>query len=131
MSRLFIFDLDDTLIHEGIPDFVLCEDTLEILQKIKLQGDIVALATHNQDAERIIGRLDIAKYISHVDSVYDASCKVTNIRRIIARYPDARDPIFYDDLSENVEAVQRRIGIRARKVSWRTGITIHDFVSSS
>ena len=54
---LFIFDLDDTLLHEGFDDIngvFMFDETLLVLQFLKEQGHKLDIASHNNRALELL-----------------------------------------------------------------------------
>lgn len=129
MSTLCIFDLDDVLIHEGFEQPVLCDDTIKILQLLKENSILIALATYNEDAIQILITLNILQYFDYIAAWEDDnSKKVEHITKILQHFTNETklDNIyFFDDLQENIDAVSIKFPfISSHIVDYQQGIDI-------
>jgi len=132
--NLVIFDLDDTLCHEGFSveeykESFLCLHTKDILEYLHKQGHVLAIASHNECAEQISQLCGILQYFTYIVGY----CPITNTKmplvQDILNYTtmSKEDVIFFDDVEQNVNEMNEN-GIRAKKVCWKIGITLHDLV---
>ncbi len=95
-----VFDLDDTLIHEGFKTPILMPNTMYILE--------------------------ISKFFDLILDYHDYTRKKSHLSKII-EYFDVKpcEIIFFDDLYENTDMVNK-MGIHTVLVNHITGIGIKD-----
>jgi len=130
--KLAIFDLDDTLIHEGFNIPRLCDDTIKVLNTLKDKEYRLIIATFNKDAVMILRQLGL---YSMFDIVLTSSgslyYKSTMIKSIMAGYikdgyyVDKKNIYFFDDMEDNIEDVLKLME-NAILVNYNTGITMDD-----
>lgn len=124
--EVVVFDLDDTLVHEGFHDEypILCDDTLQVLDLLKGKNIKMAIATHNDNAEIMLKNSGIYDYFAVVQAYCDYTDKRSHMRKISESLNvKLENMAFFDDLPENIEAV-RRLGVLAIQVSHISGITL-------
>jgi HAD superfamily phosphatase (TIGR01681 family) len=133
--KLAVFDLDDTLIHEGFADSepILCNDTMAILELLKKNNIKIALASHNHNAETIMKNAGIYNFFDFVQAYYDFTDKASHIHNIMEHFSffniKLDEMVFYDDMKINI--IKARInGINAKLVSHKTGITLDDVITT-
>jgi HAD superfamily phosphatase (TIGR01681 family) len=127
---LYIFDLDDTLIHEGFNfhETKLCNDTIEVLEYLKTNGYKIVLASHNSHANEYLKATKIDKYFDFAYGEYlDKSIMLINI---MMKFPniEPKNIYFYDDVQENISKA-RVLGINAYLVDWKVGIKKTQIIS--
>lgn len=135
MSKLVIFDLDDTLRHDGFDDNdkymdgFLCKETIDILKYLKKNNHVVALASHNIDAVGIVTRFKIHQYFDILlGECDDASTKMPLVNKILEETGlEKKDIIFFDDLREITDDLKRN-GIVAKQIDWCHGVTMKDIL---
>lgn len=120
-----IFDLDDTLIHEGFEIPIKCADALDVLKLAKENGCIVCLATLNEDALDLCKQVDLSKYIDFTVAI-DIESKLTHFIKIM-EYCDCvpSEMLVFDDVYKHILEA-RSIGINGCLVDWKTGVTLHN-----
>jgi len=133
---LHIFDLDDTLIHEGFPpeERCICRETLEVLNYLKAQNHRLAVASHNNMTEQRLRANGILHYFDIVQGYPPAPgtfTKRTHVEIILAFYDNRfapQDVVFYDDLYEVIHDLKTsHLGIgRCKLVNWEVGIELSD-----
>ena len=132
--KLVIFDLDDTLVHEGFEDEkgfgenMLFKDVKGILQYLTEKGHVLAVASHNEKAESVLQTCNIHQYFKVIVGYCPRSFEKTPLVEDVLNRVESMgrdDVIFFDDLSENVAELKRK-GIRAKLVSWVHGVTFKD-----
>ena len=136
-KTIVIFDLDDTLIHEGFDEPILCDETLETLRWLQEQDALIAVATHNDDAMAIIKELKIDHFFTGGVAAYtDDSYKLSHVNLLLRELNRSRfiesqgktdsftfnDIIFVDDVDENVEKLRLHGVVAAIHVDWMRGI---------
>ena len=129
--QLYIFDLDDCLIHEGFDeqDPILYHETLQVLQQIRyVRKAFIALASHNCNGKNIIHKLNLQDYFDFYSCHEDASRKVSNVTEILQHFPNI--PLtrieFYDDVEENAKAIVEQLNITSIVVNHECGISLND-----
>ena len=132
LAKLVIFDLDDTLVHEGFEDYnesLLCNDVLNVLEDLKRNGHLLAIASHNEDAEIIAKKCGISQFFDIIVGYCpDTYSKLPLVEEILEFTKKSKDDIvFFDDLYENISELHRN-GMKAKKVNWEIGITKRDIL---
>jgi len=126
--KLAVFDLDDTLVHEGFADEhpILCDDTLGILTMLRDMGVKIALASHNHKSEVILQNSDIRHYFDSVQAYHDYTDKQSHLKNIMKELSiEPKQTVFFDDLIENLNGVAR-LGVKVVPVSNIRGVTMSD-----
>ena len=130
LAKLVIFDLDDTLVHEGFENYnehLLCNDVLNVLEDLKRNGHLLAIASHNEDAENIAKKCGISHFFDIIVGS-DTYSKLPLVEEILEFTKKTKDDIvFFDDLYENINELHRN-GIKAKKVNWKIGVTKGDIL---
>lgn len=124
MTKLIIFDLDDTLYLESDK---LCEDAIWCLDYLKNKGHQLAIASHNIEGLQLLHRFDIHDYFIAIECFIPGNrTKMPLINAILDKTGQKReDVIFFDDLLENITEVSRA-GIHSVKINPYSGITFLD-----
>jgi len=131
--KIVIFDLDDTLVHEGFDELGLGERLLfkevkEVLEYLKEKGHTLAIASHNEKAEFILKSCNIHHFfkviMGYCPPSFEKMPLVEDVLKCVGNV-GRDDVVFFDDLSENVTELKRK-GIRAKLVSWEHGVTLKD-----
>ena len=131
MTKLVIFDLDDTLIHEGFDEKKprLCAETQNVLDYLLEKGYTLAIASHNRRALEILKKIQLHEHFSVICGyVPDCVTKNPHIDEILGALPGVfsrTSIVLFDDLQSNVSAAKEH-GIEARLVNWKTGVTLAD-----
>jgi HAD superfamily phosphatase (TIGR01681 family) len=129
--KVAIFDLDDTLIHEGFEEFrdehsTLCDDTIQVLDTLRGKGIKIALASHNYGAESMLKDLNLFDYFCTIQAYYDDTDKKSHINKILKELNVVpKEVVFFDDLIENIESISG-LGIKSIQVSWEHGVKLSD-----
>jgi HAD superfamily phosphatase (TIGR01681 family) len=102
--KIIIFDLDDTLIHEGFTPAILCDHVLEVLNFLSQQDIILCIASYNEDATKIIDELELSSYFDQIIG-YDCKSKTEQIQQVIEKNPtiSPNQIHFFDDLMINIQ----------------------------
>lgn len=123
---IFIFDLDDVLIHEGFMPPILCSDSLVVLNIAKQHGRL-ALASHNSYASPILKSLGLDSMFEVIAGYRDVD-KLTHFKGIKhllgVEYSDC---IFFDDLEPNIKLADS-LGMKTCLVNHITGISVKDIL---
>jgi len=126
MFKIIVFDLDQTLINETI-----CQDTEEVLKKLKNAGYKLAIASYNKYAEWFCDRYNITNYFDIICAEIQKN-KIKHFQKIINFYKlnninfvDS-DIIFFDDYQPNFITIQQKFNIKCHIVDKKTGIKIED-----
>lgn len=132
--RIVIFDLDDTLIHEGFEDYahlgemLLFKEVKSVLEYLKEKGHTLAIASHNEQAEFLLKSCNIHHFfevvVGYCPPSFEKMPLVEDVLKCV-QHMETSDVVFFDDLYENVTELKRK-GIRAKMVSWEHGITHQD-----
>lgn len=128
--NIFIFDLDDTLIHEfcsSSDNPYICDETVEVLDYLRKHG-ILVLSTHNEDALKILPKLHLESYFDHVECIFTYDYKYKQLKSIKDKYTSLYGKCtfyFFDDLEENLTTA-RKLDIKTIHVNYETGITMKD-----
>lgn len=121
--NVIIFDLDDTLIHEGFDIPVLCDETMNVLNYLKNKEYLLCIATLNENAHNICKHIGILNYFEYIYEK-DILSKSEHFYEIINYFNVSPcDIILYDDVYKHIEEAND-IGIRGVLVNWETGITL-------
>ena len=122
-----IFDLDDTLIHEGFCEPKVCQDTKRVLDFFEKIGCKLIIASHNDNAQKLLEMINMVSYFDHVIGQNDTS-KKPMLQEILKRYDSANPKriLFFDDLQCHVKDAKQTFGIRSHLVNWKTGIRMTD-----
>ncbi len=136
--QLYIFDLDDTLIHEGFNQYsdavrygTACDDTLKILQRLKACKVKTAIASNNYNAAKILRFLNLYEYFDLIVGHSDNSCKANHLTFILSHFSGIpkSEIVFYDDYQENIETA-KSMNIQSVLVDWKTGVNWEDVFPS-
>ena len=136
MSKLVIFDLDDTLRHDGFDcncsigyGLHLCEDVIPILKYLSEKNHVLAVASHNLDALKILTKCDIAHYFDIiVGECDDAATKMPLVNKILQHTKKTKgDIVFFDDLREIADDLQRN-GVKVKLINWVYGVRMEDIL---
>jgi FMN phosphatase YigB (HAD superfamily) len=124
MSKLVIFDLDDTLYVETD---ALGENVMWCLEYLKSKGHQMAIASYNDDGVALLHRFGIYEYFAAIECCIPGRLtKMQLITKILgATGKIASDVIFFDDSLHNVTEATRA-GIQSVHVNWKTGVTCLD-----
>ncbi len=123
MQKYVIFDLDDTLIHEGFESAVKCSDSLEVLELAKKKHYIICVATLNADAVNLCKQTDLYKYIDLIVAI-DIESKLRHFQIIKEHYNcESSQIIVFDDVAKHIFEAES-IGIKSYLVNWVTGVTL-------
>ena len=127
---LIIFDLDDTLIHEGFEEFTersfICQSTLKVLEYLKRNHQL-AIASHNLEAAALAKRAGILHYFDIIVGE-DPPCNTKRplIDLILERVgKEKTDIMMFDDYPAVVKDLED-YGIQCQLVDFRTGVTMED-----
>jgi FMN phosphatase YigB (HAD superfamily) len=130
---LFIFDLDDTLIHEGFEEFpgvYLFQETISILNYLQVTGNILAIATHNDNVKSLLIKNKIDKYFNE-DLVigFNHISKKPHILKIlqISSYKP-HECIYIDDLEFHVNEA-KELGLKSFCANYITGLSLKEIKS--
>jgi FMN phosphatase YigB (HAD superfamily) len=129
-EKLYIFDLDDVLIHNknNIPILVNC--VVKILQKLKDNSIKIALASHNYSAKEILEKLKIIQYFDFIVAYYDYTDKMSHLRKILDYFKINPTQVwFFDDLHENIVSANK-LKINAKLIYYETGITEENIIET-
>lgn len=131
-TKLVIFDLDDTLCFS---EYKLCNDNVVwILDYLKNDNHILAIASHNENAESIAKKCGIFDYFDKIVGYCPSSLNKKLLVDEIIRDTQLNHPnfvnvfdntIFFDDLKQNIDEI-RAYGIKSHKVDHTKGVTILD-----
>lgn len=114
---LYIFDLDDCLIHEGfedVPGEFVFEHTHAVLTELQEQGHTLAIASHNTQAQELLSKNGIAHYFRReLVQGFEHTSKVAHISAILrlAEF-DVQDCVYFDDVQKHVLEAQQ-MGLHA------------------
>ena len=123
--KVIIFDLDDVLIHEGFNPYIVCNDTLKVLNYLKDKKYKLAIASHNNDTKEILEKtflLDYFDYIQGFDSL-DKYEHLSNIKEYFGVNFD--ECCLFDDLESNI-LLAKKLNITGFLVNYIKGITMND-----
>lgn len=130
---LFIFDLDDTLIHEGfddIPGVFIFDETIEVLKFLKNSGHILAIASHNDRALELLKKNGISQYFDfNLVQGYEHTDKIGHLTNILnnCKKFTAKDCIFFDDLEVHVK-IAHNMGMQGEVCCYKKGITMKQII---
>lgn len=129
MQKVVVFDLDDTLIHEGFSESEprLCAETPKVLEYLLQKGHKLSIASHNHRALKILETIHLHDHFAVVCG-YVPKCVTKNphIEEILTALKAQKDSIvLFDDLQSNITAA-KQYGVSAHLVNWKTGITFKD-----
>ena len=139
--RIVIFDLDDTLVHEGfefehsriLSKALLFNEVEEILKYLTEKGHTLAIASHNEKAEFILKSCNIHHFfkviVGYCPPSFEKMPLVEDVLKCVENM-GKDDVVFFDDLYENVTELKRN-GIQAKLVSWKHGVTFNDLYDMS
>jgi len=115
--KIAILDLDDTLTKDDYFGYVLCNDTIIVLEYLKKKQVKIVMATHNYDANNIAHKLGIFKYFDLILSYHDYTDKLSHINTALKIFNfEPSDAIFYDDLYENIFVDKNRFQPTAENI---------------
>lgn len=124
--KIAIFDLDDTLIHEGFEHPVECPDALKVIQFFYAKEYIICIATLNEYGVELCKQTSFCSFVSQIIALNTNDLKDYHLNTIMDYYKcKPKDCVFFDDISENVQYA-KQLGVKAKLVNWRTGVTIKD-----
>lgn len=125
--KLFIFDMDDTLIHEGFEDDspILCDDTIKCFELLKKKNALITVATFNENGKTILKNAGLDSYICQIED-FDFHDKFTHVTNILKNYPDINmeEIVYIDDDKINNKKIQSSFGIKCVQVNYEVGIIL-------
>jgi len=129
---LVIFDLDDTLIHEGFEDpfeRLMCAEAEDILKYLKHKGHTLAIASHNLKAKELAKQYNIHFYFDIIlGECPPCYTKMPLINKILGlTLMEKKDVVFFDDLVEMASDTKRN-GIATKLVDYTKGVTMNDVI---
>lgn len=130
MYKLFIFDLDDTLIHEGFEDDdpILCDDTLQIFDLLESLGIKIAIATFNENGKNILRNAKLYDRILHIEDFEDFEDKFTHVSNIMKRHPEIsnEEVCYVDDDQINVKCIRLMFGMKTIYADYCRGVKLEE-----
>lgn len=124
--KLVVFDLDYTL-TDG---FSLYSEVRPILQELKKNGCIIALASYNSNAASVLLKHDIHSFFDHIlcenwkiNNLVDWKHKMLTYLLAVTQVP-SHEIIFYDDYHKNL-ITAKNLGICPVKVCPEQGLNIN------
>ena len=129
---LVIFDLDDTLIHEGFEEpfkKMICAETMDVLKHLKERNHTLAVASHNLNAENLVKLYGMHEYFHMiVGECPPCYTKMPLINAIMKQTGKCiTDVIYFDDLIEMTSDTARH-NVKTKLVNYLTGITMKDII---
>jgi HAD superfamily phosphatase (TIGR01681 family) len=129
---IYIFDLDDTLTHEGfddIPGVYVCEQAEGVLRYLANQNHTLAVASHNNRAYSILKKNNIAHFFDpNLVIGFEHESKKPHIAQIMGITNQTSDKYVYiDDMEIHVQEA-REMGLGAKLCSWQHGVTMQDIL---
>ena len=123
---LHIFDLDNVLSLTRVSPARKAAYEVGLrawLQRRREQGDLLAVASLNHQAEVVLSAMGILELFDHVEADCKVDSKVPMLKRILAMFPhvDVEFARFYDDDIDHVEAA-RSLGIQSYCIAPMTGL---------
>ena len=128
-KKVVVFDLDDTLIHQGFEEIhpILCLETENVINYLVQKGYAMAVASHNKSASTRLHAIKLHQHFAVVHG-YVPECVTKNphLQQIATtlQVPPS-SVVLFDDLKSNIRAA-KAIGVDAYLVNWKTGITMRD-----
>jgi len=124
--KIAIFDFDDTLVHEGFEPPIECEDALKVIQFFKKKKYIICIATFNEYGIELCEQTSFCKYVDMIIALNTDDNKDYHFRTILDHYQcNPEDCIVFDDIKENIKHA-KELGMKAKLVKWKQGVTIND-----
>lgn len=122
--QIFIFDLDDVLIHEGFYPPILCDNAKEVLELCIKKGRLT-IASHNDHAYDILKILNI-HYMFDIIQGFNDKNKLLHFQNIRKYFGvNFNDCILFDDLQENID-LGKQLGMKTKLINHLSGITLKD-----
>lgn len=118
MSKVYIFDLDNTLLLWKVDKYYRYEyeyNLKEFLENLKCNNHILAIASHNMTPRHYLKNMDICQLFDYIIGEYPRK-KSDMIVEILENVKGKKeDVIFFDDLNSNIEDCENN-GIKSIKV---------------
>ena len=127
--KVVIFDLDDTLIHEGFSaeNTPLCKDTLKVLDYLKHREYKLAIASHNDNSLLYLQSVKICHYFDFVsgEDHYNnlKPSKIANLSAVLDYFDVKSGNCYYFDDVEAHVLEAKELGMNAYSVDWMVGIS--------
>jgi HAD superfamily phosphatase (TIGR01681 family) len=133
MTKLFIFDLDNTLLLWKVTSNYKLEYEHKLktfLKKLKKNNYILAIASHNTSPRYYLRKMSIDGYFDYIIGEYPRSkyCMILEILNNINNNIKKDDIIFFDDLDSNIEECKKN-GIISIKVDPKKGIEFDNLIN--
>lgn len=124
MSKVYIFDLDDTLYLRNVSDEykkIYEYELIKFLNKLKNNNKILAIASHNISPRYFLRKMNIDTYFDYIIGEYPRkkSDMIVEILKNVNKVKE--DVIFFDDLSYNILECKEN-GIKSIKIDPKNGI---------
>lgn len=125
---LFIFDLDDTLTHEGFDDIegvFICDETIAVLSRLRGAGHTLAIASHNDRAIELLRKNGIHDFFDErLVQGYEHVDKRGHLNTILERTNmRVHECVYIDDLEVHVLNA-RALGMQGEVCCHLTGVTV-------
>ena len=123
MKECIVFDLDDTLLKDGV---LINMDIPQLLRDLKENGYILVIASFNESAERYLK-------LNEIDHFFDLVVGFSDVDKI-RHFTIIRDALqvgfsnmhFFDDLYTNINTIGQ-LGVNCYKVDPEVGVTYNMF----
>ena len=110
MSKVYIFDLDNTLLLWKVDKYYKYEYEYELkkfLENLKCKNHILAIASHNMTPRYYLKNMDIFQLFDYIIGEYPRK-KSDMIVEILENVKGKKeDVIFFDDLNSNIEDCEK------------------------
>lgn len=129
MSKVYIFDLDDTLYLRKVDDEYKKNyeyELIKFLTKLKNNNKILGVASHNISPRYFLRMMNIDTYFDYIIGEYPRkkSNMIVEILKNINKVKE--DVIFFDDLDSNIIECNEN-GIKSIKIDPRKGIEFKEY----
>jgi len=129
MSKVYVFDLDNTLLLWKVDKYYKYEyesNLKEFLENLKCKNHILAIASHNMSPRYYLKKMDIYELFDYIIGEYPRkkSDMIVEILKNVNKIK--KDVIFFDDLDSNIIECKEN-GIKSIKVDFKKGVEFKEF----
>lgn len=133
MSKVYVFDLDNTLYLWGVSKNYKSEyeyKLVKFLKDLKENNNILAIASHNTSPRYYLRKMNLNNYFDYIIGEYPrkkSDMIIEILKNIVTMDYTKKDVIFFDDLDYNIRECQEN-DIISIKVDPVKGIDFENFI---
>ena len=101
-TKLYIFDLDDTLVRYGKHKFCVPKQTFHMLRRLHNEGHKIVIITYNPLGTNLVKLTKLNKYVKEV--VYGTEYRHLLLYKFLQSYDDIFT--YVDDRKDNIQCIK-------------------------